>query len=446
MPVPTRMLVQTVRTTFPALRKQVSLTHKSIGLLHLRLLISKLDSGLFEKIGSWTPIDSHHSSPTHSPNSSTPRSAPFNFAEIEAALKNAGNYSDEVIEDDLDDWASQDCGRSEPWTSVTFPEKTSTTLLPYHCKLPERPKEYTACDKIFLSPKDAKRHEKTVHQPKEPFTCTSCKRIFRQKDGRDRHQQNCSTFLTHENSSEDAGDKLDPKETQRNPGPTGDNANGDYSDGKAFLTPFGYDTSSPWLNSLSNGSNDRSINPQKIQNTNSKRVTESTILPKPQLMACRDWRHLGSRTKPKACSHGFTTAARLFEHERRKHKQFWCIKCLKRFDGIEDYNDHKTNQHPCPDCCITCLKSAEEREEHRKICDKIMKIPETWEERWQYRYEKDYGDNATHIPCKIWSCIPYSRLILTSFCRLDSSYSIRIYHFRHWLRREQCINRQHIFA
>jgi hypothetical protein len=234
--------------------------------------------------------------------------------------------------------------------------------------------------------------------------------------------------LTNENSSEDTGDELDPKETQRNPGPTGTNANGDCGDGKAFSTPFGDGNS--WLNSLNKGSNGGSINPQKIQNTNSKRITQSTILPKPQLMACRDWRHLGSRSEPKACSHWFDSAARLFEHERRNHKQFWCIKCLKRFDGKEDYDDHTAKRHPCLYCRITCLESAEEREEHRKNCDKTLKIPKTWEARWQYRYEKDYGDNARHNPCKIWSCIPYSRLILTSFCRLVSSYSIRICHFR----------------
>jgi hypothetical protein len=129
-----------------------------------------------------------------------------------------------------------------------------------------------------------------------------------------------------------------------------------------------------------------------------------------RLLACQHWRHHGSN-RGSLCNQGFEAGNgphRLFEHTRRVHKHFRCIKCLTRFSNEQEYNSHaqKGHRHPCSNCSARCFSTRELLSKHKLECDGVMKVRDSKsiEAVWQYCYEQEYDDGEIHDPCR---CSPH---------------------------------------
>jgi hypothetical protein len=278
-------------------------------------------------------------------------------------------------------------------------------LRPGDGKLTEPSKEHIITDQPFSYSNHAQIHGDTVHKFENAFICTGCGKEVEERDDRDRHWKNCKS-RTLNTLPEITKEGFVLKETQRNPRPPGSGKHERQGRGN------GVSTSSLEYGSLGasqayKGVQGKPIDRKQVQNALSRKVTKGVKLNQ-DLMACRDWRHNGSGPGPKSCSHPYESQARLFEHERRKHQQFWCIKCLSRFENKDQLREHEANRRICTNCYSICLKSKEELEGHRWNC--VQQNPRTWEERWQIRYKKDYDDNVEHNPRKI--CVEYTTSII----------------------------------
>lgn len=116
-------------------------------------------------------------------------------------------------------------------------------------------------------------------------------------------------------------------------------------------------------------------------------------------LTCRSWRSIGS-PPGHSCDQMFESESRLFEHERERHNQFYCIKCLAKFLTESDWQSHRSQlPHHCSKCS-TCLVDKESKKPKNHGCNPSNQGPQSREDAWQMRYTQDYPDGIVHNPSK----------------------------------------------